>query len=37
MFLALLGAIAAQLLLSRAHDRQLAARGWLPQHQPDSA
>jgi putative membrane protein len=37
MFLALLGAIAAQLLLSRAHDRQLAARGWLPQRQPDSA
>ena len=35
MFLALLGAIAAQLLLSRAHDRQLAARGWLPHRRPD--
>jgi putative membrane protein len=29
MFLALLGAIAAQLLIAGAHDRQLAARGWI--------
>ena len=35
MWLALVGAISSLLLLSRAHDRQLAARGWLPHRHGD--
>ena len=35
MWLALLGALGAQLLLGGVHDRQLAARGWVP-HRPAS-
>ena len=33
MWLALLGAAASLVLLAGAHDRQLAARGWLPRRQ----
>jgi putative membrane protein len=37
MWLALLGATASLLLLSGVHDRQLAARGWLPHRHADPA
>ena len=37
MWLALLGATASLLLLSGIHDRQLAARGWLPHRHGDPA
>ena len=36
MFLALLGAVASQLLLAGVHDRQLAARGWIPHRETNS-
>jgi hypothetical protein len=36
MFLALFGAVASQLLLAGVHDRQLAARGWIPRRQTNS-
>lgn len=37
MFLALVGAVGSQLLLAGVHDRQLAARGWIPHRQSNSA
>jgi putative membrane protein len=36
MLLALLGALGAQLLLAGVHDRQLAARGWVPHRYSNS-
>jgi len=36
MWLALLGAISAQLLLAGVHDRQLEARGWMPHRRSDA-
>jgi hypothetical protein len=37
MFLALLGALSSQVLLAGLHDRQLAARGWIPHRHSNSA
>ena len=36
MFLALLGALSSQVLLAGLHDRQLAARGWIPHRNSNS-
>jgi putative membrane protein len=36
MFLALLGALSSQVLLAGLHDRQLAARGWIPHRHSNS-
>jgi putative membrane protein len=36
MFLALLGALSSQVLLAGLHDRQLAARGWIPRRHSNS-